>query len=271
MDYLLRVLNCYNVKTSIAPSDFWFWVIFITISLFRLALEVWHSPPSETRSLSWFIVNKNFLHNFWPRGAEREIAQDGFRHVADSWFCSFFAPLETWDAPTRHPTAIETTPVHHHCTEACRSSQEVTKRFSTTMSWRIFSILVSMLTCDAVAFAFVSSGTLSSTKLQKNNLSTLRVLPFDLGSSSTMWTAVDTFDGSTVDPVVVSNVFWAGLKAKFISVIIGQFLAAIVFSIIASVAASQMSKLGSFVSENIFRDEKQNPKVKTESFVNEQT
>lgn len=69
-------------------------------------------------------------------------------------------------------------------------------------------------------------------------------------------TAVETFDGSSiVDPVVVSNVFWAGLKAKLIAFIFGQILAAAVFSIILSVAASQFTKsldslLSSFGSES---------------------
>uniref|UniRef100_A0A7S2XSI7 Uncharacterized protein n=1 Tax=Attheya septentrionalis TaxID=420275 RepID=A0A7S2XSI7_9STRA len=68
----------------------------------------------------------------------------------------------------------------------------------------------------------------------------LNVVPPENFASS-MWTAVETFDGSTiVDPVVVSNVFWAGLKGKIISVIIGQLLAALAFAALASVVANQL-------------------------------
>jgi hypothetical protein len=73
---------------------------------------------------------------------------------------------------------------------------------------------------------------------------------------STLTTAVDVFDGSGIDPVVVSNVFWTKLQANFISLIVGQFLAALVFAFVTSVAASQLSKLGSFVTDNIFSNKK---------------
>lgn len=72
--------------------------------------------------------------------------------------------------------------------------------------------------------------------------------------ANTLTTAVDVFDGSGVDPVVVSNVFWSRLQGNFLSVLIGNFLAAIVFSFIMSQASTQLSKLGSFVTENIFKD-----------------
>ena len=70
---------------------------------------------------------------------------------------------------------------------------------------------------------------------------------------STLNTAVEIFDGSGVDPVVVSNVFWSRLQGNFISVLIGNFLAAIVFAFIMSQASAQLSKLGSFVTENVFK------------------
>jgi hypothetical protein len=73
---------------------------------------------------------------------------------------------------------------------------------------------------------------------------------------STLTTAVNVFDGSGIDPVVVSNVFWSKLQANFISMIIGQFLAAIVFAFLTSIAASQLSKLGSFVTDNFFSSKK---------------
>ena len=60
--------------------------------------------------------------------------------------------------------------------------------------------------------------------------------------SSGLTVALDTFDGSLVDPVVVSNAFWAGLQAKFVSLLIGQFLATIVFGLITMVAADQISQ-----------------------------
>lgn len=67
--------------------------------------------------------------------------------------------------------------------------------------------------------------------------------------------SVETFDGSTVDPIVVSNVFWGALQGKIISVIIGQFLAAAVFAVLSSMAASQLAKVGDYVKENIFKQE----------------
>ena len=64
----------------------------------------------------------------------------------------------------------------------------------------------------------------------------------------TLLTAVDTFDGSQiVDPVVVSNAFWGGLKGKIISVIIGQLLATIAFTALTSAVASQLPKIGETV------------------------
>lgn len=69
-----------------------------------------------------------------------------------------------------------------------------------------------------------------------------------LGDSS-FWTAVETFDGSTIiDPVVVSNAFWDGLASRMISLLIGQFLAFVAFSVIVAVASSQVSKAADFVS-----------------------
>jgi hypothetical protein len=64
---------------------------------------------------------------------------------------------------------------------------------------------------------------------------------------------VEYFDGSTIiDPVVVSNVFWSRLQANLLSVLLGQFLAAIVFSFLLSTAASQITKFLTFVSDQIF-------------------
>lgn len=67
--------------------------------------------------------------------------------------------------------------------------------------------------------------------------------------SSTILSVVETFDGNQiVDPVVVSGVFWSSLKAKFLSFIIGQLLATIAFGVVTTVAASQLSKFGDFIS-----------------------
>ena len=95
----------------------------------------------------------------------------------------------------------------------------------------------------------------SSTSRSSSGSSTLLYMsPYDIHGSTTFWTCVvEYFDGSNIiDPVVVSNVFWSRLQANLISVIIGQFLAAIVFSFLLSTAASQITKLLSYVSEQIF-------------------
>lgn len=72
-------------------------------------------------------------------------------------------------------------------------------------------------------------------------------------ASSSLLTAVEFFDGSAVDPVVVSNAFWDGITRQFVSLIIGQFLAVTVFGFFTTFAGSQISKMGTFVSENIFK------------------
>lgn len=55
----------------------------------------------------------------------------------------------------------------------------------------------------------------------------------------------ETFDGSTlpVDTVIVSNVFWASLKAKILTLIIGQFLASVVFSFLVYIFAAQFQSM----------------------------
>ena len=77
------------------------------------------------------------------------------------------------------------------------------------------------------------------------------LLPQDLDLPSLL-TAFDTFDGTTVvDPVVVSDVFWSSLGAKFISLVLGQILATIVFTVVISIAASQLSGVADRVSKGI--------------------
>jgi hypothetical protein len=79
----------------------------------------------------------------------------------------------------------------------------------------------------------------------------------DAGSttSSTLLKAVPIFDGSSiVDPVVVSNAFWDGLTKQFVSLLIGQILAATGFGLITTFAGQQLSKMGNFVSENLMSE-----------------
>ena len=103
----------------------------------------------------------------------------------------------------------------------------------------------------------IGGGVRISGSISSCSSNTLHMLPYDISSvsaSSTLWTSVvEYFDGSTIiDPVVVSNVFWSKLQANFISVIVGQFFAAIAFSFLLSTTASQISKLLSYVSNQLF-------------------
>lgn len=75
-----------------------------------------------------------------------------------------------------------------------------------------------------------------------------RSLPSD---SSIFTSTIETFDGSQIDPVVVSGVFWSSLKAKFVSFLIGQLLATLVFSVLITLAASQLGKVGEWVTTTI--------------------
>lgn len=89
------------------------------------------------------------------------------------------------------------------------------------------------------------NGVLTSCRLTPPLLETVTDLP-------SLLTSVETFDGSdVVDPVVVSSVFWTSLKAKFVSLIVGQLLATLAFGILASLAASQLLKLGEWASNSI--------------------
>jgi len=74
-----------------------------------------------------------------------------------------------------------------------------------------------------------------------------------LPDSSSLLTAVEVFDGSTiVDPVVVSGVFWASLKGKLLAFFFGQILATAAFGIISSLIASQLYQAGNFVTKSFF-------------------
>lgn len=114
-------------------------------------------------------------------------------------------------------------------------------------------VLVSMMKCNA--FAPIHHVVVSSASAGARE-TTLHVVPPDALWANTLTTALDVFDGSGIDPVVVSDAFWARLQGNFISVLIGNFLAAIVFSFFISQASAQMSKLGSFVTESIFKGDK---------------
>ena len=75
--------------------------------------------------------------------------------------------------------------------------------------------------------------------------------------SSILTSAIETFDGSQiVDPIIVSGVFWSYLKTRLVSLIIGQVLATIVFGVLATVTASQLSKFGEWITSAIGKEVK---------------
>ena len=87
---------------------------------------------------------------------------------------------------------------------------------------------------------------------QQQRYSKLQMAPIDVSS---LVTSIEYFDGSqVVDPVVVSTTFSSAMQARFVSFIIGQALAAIVFGLVTSVASQQISKAGDWVSTNVFKN-----------------
>lgn len=85
-------------------------------------------------------------------------------------------------------------------------------------------------------------------------MASITALPMliDFSGSSIETAVVEVFDGTTVvDPVVVSNVFWTGLSSKLLSLLVGQFLASVVFIFLVKAASSQVSKLGETVAKTI--------------------
>lgn len=65
-----------------------------------------------------------------------------------------------------------------------------------------------------------------------------------MATSSFHISAVEVFDGSSIiDPVVVSSSFWSSLQKQIASVILGQFIASVVFAILVSFFAPQISAL----------------------------
>lgn len=89
----------------------------------------------------------------------------------------------------------------------------------------------------------------STTRLRNRERKRIHMMPVDItsftdsiASSSFHLSDVAVFDGSSiVDPVVVSNSFWSGLQRQFLSIILGQFFATVVFGIAASFFSSQLS------------------------------
>lgn len=89
----------------------------------------------------------------------------------------------------------------------------------------------------------------STTRLRNRERKRIHMMPIDItsftdsiASSSFHLSDVAVFDGSSiVDPVVVSNSFWSGLQRQFLSIILGQFFATVVFGIAASFFSSQLS------------------------------
>jgi hypothetical protein len=107
------------------------------------------------------------------------------------------------------------------------------------------------------AFTFPNQKSAMIHNTFEGRTSNLRMLP----DASSLLTAVEVFDGSTiVDPVVVSTVFWSSLKAKFLAVVIGQVLAAVAFAILSTFLASQISQAGDFVSQKLFPSDSATPR-----------
>lgn len=95
--------------------------------------------------------------------------------------------------------------------------------------------------------------------------STIHAIPHDIDSvlltdlvatSSFHLSAVEVFDGSTiVDPVVVSSSFWSSLQRQILSVILGQFIASVVFGILVTLLAPQLVILRDTILEKFNNDE----------------
>lgn len=147
------------------------------------------------------------------------------------------------------------------CPVTCRSDRDEQKVYhegpdETQSSMMLISrcrAAMIALSCSPCALAFTAVGTKAVT-------SALPAVPDHidgwLNLPSSMQTAVETFDGSTiVDPVVVSGVFWTSLKAKLISVIIGQVLATVVFVGLSSAVASQLPRLGEAIGNAVFKED----------------
>lgn len=144
---------------------------------------------------------------------------------------------------------------HPHCSSpSCDRVTTTRFQMTTGLSMSLSTLVLissSTMRCSAFVANHHHCGIRSAATASGNTA--LHVLPHDTFLDSSFHTAVEIFDGSGIDPVVVSDVFWTRLQGNFLSVIIGNFLAAIVFAFIMSQASAQLSKLGSFVTENIFK------------------
>jgi len=58
--------------------------------------------------------------------------------------------------------------------------------------------------------------------------------------------------GGGVDPVVVSTAFWDSMIRQFVSLVIGNVLAVIGFTVVTTLAKDQITSMGTMVSETIF-------------------
>eukprot|EP00536_Pseudo-nitzschia_multiseries_P006366 jgi/Psemu1/296223/fgenesh1_pm.134_\ len=62
-----------------------------------------------------------------------------------------------------------------------------------------------------------------------------------ISTSAFHLSAVEVFDGSSiVDPVVVSSNFWSSLQRQILGVILGQFIATVVFAILVALLGPQL-------------------------------
>jgi len=133
---------------------------------------------------------------------------------------------------------------------------------STRTSTKILLLLLALLVLNSSHGFIIGGGTCINTRMLPNGLGVhihaLQALPtisIDFLETTSLFQAVEVFDGSTIiDPIVVSGVFWSSMKAKILSVIIGQFLATLVFGILAYLLSSQLGNLSDYVSKNVFQD-----------------
>ena len=133
---------------------------------------------------------------------------------------------------------------------------------STSTSTNKLLLLLALLVLNTSHGFIIGRGTCINTRMLTNGLGVhihaLQALPtisIDVLETTSLFQAVEVFDGSTIlDPIVVSGVFWSSMKAKILSVIIGQLLATLVFGILAYLLSSQLGNLSDYVSENVFQD-----------------
>lgn len=96
-----------------------------------------------------------------------------------------------------------------------------------------------------------SSPSSSSTSLFMNMIPDSSPLSFG-GGTTLLQSAVEVFDGSTImDPVVVSTVFWSSLKAKILSVFVGQLLATAVFGLLAMFFSTQLITFSDYIRQRL--------------------